>query len=196
MAKTEPDAQVTAALDAMARSPLAGLPKLHIGGREPKAGWQILNIQPGPDVDHVAPIEDLSGFQDGAFAAIYGSHVLEHVSYARDLLGTLKGFYRVLAPGGLLMVSVPDLERLAYLFLAPYLSMQDKFMVMRMIFGGQIDDHDFHKVGLSAPILAQYLSQAGFVDWKRVANFGLFDDTSAMSFVGVPISLNMMARKP
>ena len=43
--------------------------RLHVGGREPRAGWEILNILPGPGVDHVGDAVDLSRFADGTFAA-------------------------------------------------------------------------------------------------------------------------------
>jgi predicted SAM-dependent methyltransferase len=66
---------------------------------------------------------------------------------------------------------------------------------MRMMFGGQMDEHDFHKVGLTEEFAMIYLRQAGFRNAKRVGNFGLFDDTSSMEFMGVPISLNVEATK-
>jgi predicted SAM-dependent methyltransferase len=38
--------------------------KLHIGGRERKQGWTILNTLSSPEVDVVGDIRDLSGFPD------------------------------------------------------------------------------------------------------------------------------------
>jgi hypothetical protein len=69
-------------------------------------------------------------------------------------------------------------------------------MVVRMIFGGHVDKHDYHQVGFDFGILAYFLREAGFVDIERVDNFGLFDDTSRLVFTGVPISLNVTARRP
>lgn len=170
--------------------------RLHLGGRQAKPGWKILNIQAGPNVDFVGSITDLSQFPDGSVAEIYGSHVLEHVGYAKELLPTLKGFWRVLAQEGRLMISVPDLECLARLFIAPGLDAQQKFHVMRMMFGGQIDDFDVHKTGFSYEILKSFLLQAGFVAIRRVDRFGIFADTSEFAPYGIPISLNVEARKP
>src|SRR6185436_6764054 len=126
-----------------------GALRLNIGGIEKKAGWRIFNVVPGPDVDFVGDCTDLSQFADGSVDEIYASHVLEHVSYGTDLRQALAGFHRVLKPGGAAKISVPDFEILCRLFLDPRASMLDRFEVMRMAFGGQMDAHDYHRVGLT-----------------------------------------------
>jgi predicted SAM-dependent methyltransferase len=52
--------------------------KLHIGGQVKAAGWEVLDANPGPIVDHVANARDLSVFPDHTFERIYASHVVEH----------------------------------------------------------------------------------------------------------------------
>lgn len=169
--------------------------RLHIGGEVRKEGWINLNIQPGPAVDRVGTCTDLSDFADGSVAEIYASHVLEHLSYADELHRALSECHRVLAPGGRLMVSVPDFERLCRLFLEPGLTAQQRFEIMRLIFGGQMDVYDAHKVGLTFEFLNSYLRHAGFVTVTRVDAFDLFDDASAIKVGGQPISLNIEAHK-
>ena len=44
--------------------------RLHIGGREKRPGWEILNVNPAPDVDHLGNAIDLSRFADGSFAEV------------------------------------------------------------------------------------------------------------------------------
>lgn len=66
-------------------------------------------------------------------------------------------------------------------------------MIMRMMFGGQTDQHDQHKVGFDTDILVSYLHAAGYCNMTQVDNFGLFDDTSTMRYKGVPISLNVQS---
>jgi hypothetical protein len=39
------------------------------------------------------------------------------------------------------------------------------------------------------------LRAAGFIDARRVAAFGLFDDASKLEMRGEPISVNIVARK-
>ena len=171
--------------------------KLHIGGKQPQAGWEILNINAGAGVDHVGDAVRLSAFADGTFTEVYGSHVLEHFDYKDGLMLALREWRRVLAPGGTLRLSVPDLDVLASLVLdRQRLDLNHRWHVMRMIFGGHVDDHDYHLVGLNQEFLGALLLEAGFVEVQRVARHGIFADTSDMVFAGVCISLNMTARCP
>jgi predicted SAM-dependent methyltransferase len=170
--------------------------KLHIGGQVKVPGWEVLDANPGPVVDHVGNARDLKIFPDNAFEAIYASHVVEHFDYTGELGATLIEWRRVLAPGGTFYVSVPDLDVLARLFLdRQLLSVQERFLVMRMIFGGHVDRYDYHLVGLNEEFLRQFLAFAGFVQVVRVGRFDLFDDTSCLELRGVQISLNMTAKK-
>jgi predicted SAM-dependent methyltransferase len=169
--------------------------RLHIGGIERRAGWQILNIQPGPLVDHVGDCTDLSRFAEGSVDEVYASHVYEHLGYQQELPRALAEIHRILKPGGILRIAVPDLEILCRLFIHPDLTLPERFHVMRMMFGGQIDPFDFHKVGLNWEILSDYLGRARFRTARRVASFELFQDCSVLRFAGHPISLNVEATK-
>src|SRR5688572_28270708 len=100
-----------------ATSPL----RLHIGGQEPHPEWKIVNVMPGEHTDFVRSCTDLSPFASESVAEIYASHVVEHLGYKRDLHTALLEFHRVLVPGGVLRVSVPDLTTLCALFLDPAL---------------------------------------------------------------------------
>jgi len=171
--------------------------KLHIGGHIAASGWEVLDANPGPVVDHVGNAADLSNFADNTFSEIYASHVVEHFDYKNEILSALKEWRRVMLPGGVLYVSVPDLDVLSRLFLnRETLTRTDRFWVMRMIFGGHLDQYDYHRVGLNDELLADVLGVAGFTDVVKVADFGLFQDDSALKFKGVSISLNMRCCKP
>jgi predicted SAM-dependent methyltransferase len=169
--------------------------KLHIGGREKRADWSILDVLPGPIVDYVGNCNDLSFLADESCSEVYASHVLEHLGYNGELQKTLNGIYRVLKPGGRLRASVPDLETLCRLFLHPSLDGKGRFHVMRMMFGGRMTDFDVHYVGLNFEFLGEFLHKAGFRDIRRVSEFNLFNDTSELRFGNVRISLNVEARK-
>jgi len=169
--------------------------RLHIGGEAALDGWKVLNIEPADYVDFVGDCSDLSQFADQSVAEIYASHVLEHLGYLDDLPNALKGFHRVLKVGGRLRLSVPDLETLCRLFLHPKLDMASRFHVMRVIFGGQMDPHDFHKVGMTEEFMTDYLQVAGFTSIERVESFDLVADTSTLKLAGVAVSLNMQAVK-
>jgi predicted SAM-dependent methyltransferase len=160
-------------------------------------GWEVLDANPGPCVDHVGNADNLSIFADDSFEQLYASHVLEHFDYQGKLLETLTEWRRVLAPHGTLSVSVPDLDVLSRLFLdRALLSREERFLVMRMIFGGHIDRYDYHLVGLNEEFLTGYLQTAGFIGIRRIPEFGLFNDTSGLLLKNIPISLNMVAMKP
>src|SRR3546814_11474288 len=68
-------------------------------------------------VDFVGGCHDLGQFSDGSVETIYASHVLEHLGYQTALPKALQEWYRVLPPGGTLMVSVPDRDTLCRLVL-------------------------------------------------------------------------------
>ncbi len=119
---------------------------------------------------------------------------MEHIGQ-RDFVSTLKEIHRILCDNGEFYFSVPDLEVLCRLFLNPELYESQRFHVMRMMFGGQTDDYDFHYIGLTNESMMNFFSQAGFAGVKRIASFGLFSDTSDYKPYGVPISLNLSATK-
>ena len=169
--------------------------RLHVGGETLKAGWTILNIQPGDHVDIAADCTNLSQFASESVAEIYASHVIEHLDYLEDLPKALNEFHRVLQVEGVLSISVPDLEVLCRLFLHPKLDRAARFHVMRIMFGGQMDPHDFHKVGLTEEFLRDYLDVAGFRKVDRIEKFGLFDDSSSLHLGDIPVSLNLRATR-
>jgi predicted SAM-dependent methyltransferase len=165
--------------------------RLHIGGTERKDGWKIFNIQPGPDVDFVGNCTDLGRFAEGSVAEIYASQVLEHLGYQEELPRALSEFRRVLRPGGLAMLSVPDFEAICRLFGDPRATHADRILLMRMAFGGQLDRFDFHYVGLTQDFLTEFLARAGFARFERVQRFGLFNDSSYQEVLGEAVCLNL-----
>jgi predicted SAM-dependent methyltransferase len=170
--------------------------KLHIGGTTAHPDWKILDILPGAQVDFVGSCVDLGRFADGSIDEIYASHVLEHLGYRDELPRALAEWRRVLRPGGLAKIAVPDMMKLCGMFAHPQLPQPITNMVLAMIYGGQGDPHDFHKMGFSQEILAAFLYGAGFAAVERVEDFGLFDDTSRTTIGPIAISLNVQARAP
>ena len=170
--------------------------QLHIGGTMPAQGWEILNALPGPYVDHIGNAKDLTRFPEKTFDIIYASHVLEHFDYRNELSSVLKDWFRVIKPKGKLYISVPDLDVLSRLFIDKNrLTLDERFLVMRMIFGGHCDDYDYHYVGFNYEFLYDYLINAGFGSVEKVDEFYIFKDTSSLKFKGEFISLNVIANK-
>ncbi|MEX0808202.1 MAG: methyltransferase domain-containing protein [Dongiaceae bacterium] len=169
-----------------------GRPRLHVGGTFPRAGWKILNIRPGPRVDFVGDCCNLSQFEAGSVSALYASHVLEHLGFRRALPSALAEIRRILMPGALFLMSVPDLEVLSRLFLDERLSADERKTALLMMFGGQLDEYDFHFVGLYREFLGGLLFDTGFRIVHQVERLGIFPDSSDTELCGQIISLNLV----
>jgi predicted SAM-dependent methyltransferase len=171
--------------------------KLHIGGKETHPEWKILDIEQRPEVDYIGDASDLSQFEDESIEAIYASHVLEHFYYALnyELALTLAEWYRVLKKGRQLMISVPDLRKLCWLYCRPDIDASTRMHIMQMIFGSQTNQYDVHKVGFDFDILCMYLSDAGVTECQHVESCNLFRDCSSIHLFGNLISLNVIAIK-
>ncbi|WP_448571850.1 class I SAM-dependent methyltransferase [Trichothermofontia sp.] len=171
--------------------------RLHIGGQEKHSDWKILDIEARPEVDFVCDAACLNQFEDDSVEAIYASHVLEHFHYAlnNELINTLKEWHRVLQPDGKLYISVPDLKVLCWLYLNPNLVAFERHYLMRIMFGGQTNEFDVHRVGFDADTLAMYLEEAGFQGYEVVEQFDFFSDSSQIKLCDTLISLNAIATK-
>lgn len=90
---------------------------LNLGcGSRTHAAWTNVDFtSTGPEVI-AHNLLDPFPFADGSFDAVYHSHVLEHFP-RHAALDFLRECLRVLRPGGVLRVAVPDLELLARLYL-------------------------------------------------------------------------------
>lgn len=170
---------------------------LHIGGKQQHPDWKIFDIEARPEVDLIGNASDLSQFSDNSINSIYASHVLEHFYYGlnNELLTVLKEWYRVLTPGGKLLLSVPDLRTLCWLYSNPDASTMERHHLMRIMFGGHTNQYDVHKVGFDVDTLALYLAESGFDDMELADEFGLFKDSSSLRIKGTLISLNVVAMK-
>jgi predicted SAM-dependent methyltransferase len=172
--------------------------KLHLGGKEAHPDWKILDIEARPEVDVIADAADLSQFADNSVETIYASHILEHFHYQlnHELINTLSEWYRVLQPNGQLLVSVPNLQVLCWLYSNPTLDLLQRHHIMRIMFGGHMNEYDVHRVGFDPEILASYLQEVGFGECITVEEFRLFNDCSSMRLLDTLISVNMVATKP
>src|ERR1700676_4603594 len=78
--------------------------------------WENVDFQPtGPSV-RVCNLRKGIPYPEATFDVVYHSHVLEHFPKSMAL-GFLRDCHRVLKEGGVIRVVVPDLERIARLYL-------------------------------------------------------------------------------
>jgi len=123
-------------------------------------------------------------FQDNFFIAIYASHLLEHL-YLEQGKKLLKECYRILQPGGILRMVVPDLEAIV----AEYIESSDmagradilnKKLFLReptppsgnfiyRIYTVLTDFHS-HKWIYDGHSLMHYFESAGFVDVSKMSS--------------------------
>ena len=70
-------------------------------------GFETLDIIGGRNVDYVYDASKPLPFEDNTFDLIYASHVLEHIPWYKTE-EVLKEWVRILKPGGILEVWIPD----------------------------------------------------------------------------------------
>jgi len=88
----------------------AGGVKLHLGsGDRLKPGWVNVDIHPAADLR--LDVRRPWPFADAIAAEVYAEHLFEHLSWPGEARYFLAEARRVLAPGGTLRLSVPDLAR-------------------------------------------------------------------------------------
>jgi ubiquinone/menaquinone biosynthesis C-methylase UbiE len=131
-------------------------------------------------------------FKDGEASEVYASNVLEHFPHTRTG-EVLKEWRRVLAPGGVLKVSVPDFDRAVEIYqkcnLAPW--------VINFLWGDQGYPGAFHYCGFNEVVLRSALKDAGFSDISRVDQLPGSDkvecSNNRSNMDGRLVSLNMVA---
>lgn len=89
--------------------------RLNLGSdRQQISGFLAVDFRPevGPDV--VADVKDLSMFADDSVEEVLASHVLEHLTWEEGL-AALKEWMRVMKPGAMLTVAVPDIVQIYHM---------------------------------------------------------------------------------
>lgn len=160
--------------------------KLNIGnGWIEYPGYEGIDIKRGQNAAELGSNRWLTKcLGDGATVdEIRASHVLEHFPHAQ-ILDVLREWVRVLKPGGVLKIAVPDLKIIAEQYLAGA-----QLNVQGYLMGGQVDQDDFHKTIFDEEVLSESLREAGLIGIRRWTDE--IEDCSHL-----PISLNLCGTKP
>ena len=172
---------------------------LHLGcGPIDARGFINVDLQPLPHVHHVSGAYPLDTFPSECADLVYASHILEHFSWV-NTLDVLKEWRRVLKPGGVLRLGVPDLPTL----LSIYKDTGDIGQIYGPLMGGQSDPYNFHYAVFDEISLKAMLITAGFRDvrgWNPDSAYrhSFRDTTSNIWKIGdkdYAISLNLEAVK-
>lgn len=176
------------------------LKRLHLGcGARHIPGFVHVDIRPLPHVDVVSELASLPMLPDGCAELVYASHVLEH--FPRHQTGAvLSEWRRLLAPGGVLRLAVPDFAQLVRVYQA---NGGDLGEIIGPLVGRQDHPHNFHYNVFDRRSLTAALEQAGFRhvrewDWRQTDHAAVDDFSQAylphmQKDTGVLISLNLEA---
>jgi predicted SAM-dependent methyltransferase len=141
--------------------PFAEPRRLNLGcGFDHRPGYLNVDFADFHDPDLVADVRDLSVLPSGHYEEVLAFDVLEHLE-RKDSLPALQEWNRVMAPGGLLHLQVPDVASFARL-LRERDNPGDHRQLMQQLFGTQAYTGDFHLAGFTDTLLADLLASAGF----------------------------------
>jgi predicted SAM-dependent methyltransferase len=177
--------------------------RLHLGcGNIRLPGFCNVDILTTAAVDIVSDISKLDNFADDSIELIYACHVLEHFSHD-EALNVLRRWFDVLAPGGELRISVPDIDRIVKIYNANWQHFQTpgNSPWIGLLYGGQGDAYDFHKTGFNFCWMSHLLAGIGYVDVAEYCHEphfvpGVVDASQVKEPFGQFLSLNVVARKP
>lgn len=134
-------------------------------------GWINIDINPRWSPDVLGHWNNLTPFANDSVDLVVSHHSLEHVGCGEGN-GFISEAWRVLKPGGSLLVFVPDMMRLALMWLRDELSEQ---LYMTNVYGAYMgDEADRHKWGYSPDGLRNYLRATGTwgviqpFDWRVI----------------------------
>lgn len=169
-------------------------------------GWVHVDLCDMPHIDYKSGIDDLSMFDDATVDLIYSSHSFEYFD-RQKAVDVLAEWRRVLKPGGVLRMAVPDFDAL----IKVYQKTGELKRVLGPLYGRmEIDTEDgpetlYHKTTYTFDSLSELLGENGFgdvhrYDWQDTIHKD-YDDHSQAYFPhmdnenGILVSLNVEATK-
>lgn len=158
--------------------------KLHRAFRGPEWRELRLDIDPSVAPDIVSSITDMASVEAGSVQGVYSSHNIEHL-YPHEVPAALREFARVLSPDGVLLLTCPDIQRVAELVAqdkledVAYQSPAGPISPIDMLFGHRASlaaGNLFmaHRTGFTAKTLGQAVIAAGFAQ-ARVTRGQAYD---------------------
>jgi predicted SAM-dependent methyltransferase len=154
---------------------------------------------PAWHLHYIHMVDRLPMFRDESVDLVYSSHCLEHIPFGQTRR-VLMEWRRILKPGGLLYLSVPNFD----VIVRYYQEHGKKIEAMQgFLLGGQEYPSNFHYALFNETSLREHLSAVGF---REIQNWSHDDipeiamvDFSRLNIISpvatYPISINMMGTK-
>ena len=178
-----------------------GIMKLHLGcGDRELPGFTQCDIRPLRHADYVTSADKLGMFESDSVDLIYACHLLEHFG-RNEIERVLREWHRVLKPGGVLRLAVPDFEAVVQV----YLKYRDMGLLLGLLVGRQDYLENTHRMVFDFDLLSGLLAGVGFrnihrYDWRETIHKDYDDFSQAyipafQKTTGILVSLNMEAEK-
>jgi predicted SAM-dependent methyltransferase len=133
--------------------------RLNLGcGHPPAPDYFNIDARELPGVDMIADVRSLP-FHPGTVAEIYAAHLVEHFTESELRSAVIPGWRRVLKPGGLLRIVVPDAEGMIQAFSRGEYPFEN---LREVTFGSQDYPGNFHYTMFSRQSLRELLQSFGF----------------------------------
>lgn len=144
-----------------------------------KTGGEVFPLS----VDHWDESRAMTGrIPDQSVDEIYASHVLEHFGH-RQTLDVVKEWVRVLKPGGVLKVAVPNFDAIIHYYQTGTDERAEAYLM-----GGHVDADDRHGAIFNERKLRELFKLAGLTGVKRWKS-------EIKDCASLPVSLNLMGVK-
>lgn len=184
--------------------------KLYLGsGKRFIPGFIHIDLDDYPHLAYKHNIADLPMFSDKSVDLIYTSHSFEYFD-RQEGEKVLKEWHRVLKPGGILRIAVPDFEAITHVYLKYNKDLEHKGILGPLF--GRMDIKEkgknktiYHKTVYDFKSLKKMLQMAGFknirrYDWEKTIHKNYDDHSQAYiphldKKNGILISLNLEAKK-
>jgi len=154
--------------------------KLHLGcGKRHIPGFFHIDQADFPHIDHRGWVDDLSLFEAGSVQLIYACHLLEHFERTRTVT-VLREWLRVLQPGGIVRVAVPDFDAMCKV----YQQTGDLGLIIGPLYGRQDHPYNYHYTVFTEKTLSAVFKEAGFTtvrrwDWRTTEHAEIDDFSQA-----------------
>jgi len=136
-------------------------------------GYINADIREAPYMDLLFDASQTLPFEDESLNEILAESVLEHINHnvigvdplfrMTNSIKVLREWRRVLKPGGLLVLRLPNLRGVFKQYLAGNMTVID---FIGYVYGGGEYAENYHKAGFDSKIISACLRAAGFKEWK------------------------------